>query len=132
MMSIRYSEEQSCPETTKPLMDYQERELLKGMVNGLGKTGVDMFIRRVQALWPEAYPFADQRTLSAAEKLGLPGSAEELRRLIDEKWTELRLDGMDGMDDDEKKRKTFVLVLERVVGTDLEGHCDDAKAEAAK
>ncbi len=114
------------------LIGCQERELLRGLIKGLGKTGLDIFIRRVQALWPEAYPFADQRSLSAAEKIGLPGSAEELKGLIDQKWTKLKLDEMDEMDEDEKKRKIFVLVLERVVGTDLEGHVDVAKAEAAK
>lgn len=42
--------------------------MLKAHMKGLGKQGLDIF-RRVQALWPEAYSFVDQRTLSAAGSL---------------------------------------------------------------
>lgn len=105
--------------------------MLKTHIKGLGKTGLDIFFRRVQALWPEAYPFADQRTLSAAEKLGLPSSAEDLRELIEGKWTELDHDSRDRVDEDDEKRKFFAHVLEIAVGIDLEGNVDVAKDEAA-
>jgi hypothetical protein len=59
----------------------RERKLLKE-VKGLGDVGVDIFFREVQAIWPEVAPFADRRALRAAQRLGLDGSAEELRRLV--------------------------------------------------
>jgi len=85
--------------------------MLKAHIKGLGKTGLDIF-RRVQALWPEAYSFVDQRTLSAAGKLGLPGSAEDLRELIEENWTHLDYESPDEGDEDGKKRRCFAHVLE--------------------
>ncbi|KAI9873649.1 MAG: hypothetical protein M1830_010758 [Pleopsidium flavum] len=110
----------------------KERELLKTHIKGLGKTGLDIFFRRVQALWPNAYPFADQRTLSAFEKLGLPGSAKDLKELIEEKWSELKFDDVKGLDEEDQRRKVFVRVLERAVGADLEGKAELAKEEARK
>lgn len=86
----------------------------------------------MQARWPKSYPFADQRTLSAVEKLGLPGSAEDLKQLVEEKWNELKLEHIKGTDEEETKRKVFVLILERAVGMDLEGKADHAKEDAAK
>lgn len=109
----------------------KERETLKKNVKGLGKTGLDIFGRRIQGIWPEFYPFADQRTLAAAENLGLPGSAEELRDMLDGNWEKLDVKGIEAMDDEEKKRKAFVRVLERAVGADLEGNIDSIKSEAA-
>ena len=108
----------------------RERELLKKSVKGLGKTGLDIFFRRVQAVWTEVYPFVDGRTGSALEKFGLPGDAEELRMLLEEKWSELDVGDVDVKDEDEKKRRVFVRLLERAVGADLEGNIDDVKAEA--
>lgn len=49
---------------------------------GLGETGASIFIREVQAVWPELYPFADKATLSAAEALDLPADAAQLARLV--------------------------------------------------
>ena len=109
----------------------KEREMLKNNVKGLGKTGLDIFGRRIQGIWPEFYPFADQRTLAAAQNLGLPGSAEELRDMLDGNWEKLDVKGIKAMDDEEKKRKAFVRILERAVGADLEGNIDSIKSEAA-
>lgn len=103
--------------------------MLKKHVKGLGKTGLDIFGRRVQAQWPELYPFADQRTLSGLQKLGLPSTAEELKKLINQHWTALNIEGYEG-NEDEKKRRVFVQVLERAVGVDLEGNADRVRAEA--
>ncbi|KAL8718341.1 MAG: hypothetical protein Q9181_008216, partial [Wetmoreana brouardii] len=100
-----------------------EREMLKSHVKGLGKTGLDIFARRIQAQWPKLYPFADQRTLSGLQKLGLSDTAEELKKLLDEHWINLDVKGFPG-DEDEKKRRVFVQVLERAVGVDLEGNAD--------
>lgn len=104
--------------------------MLKKHVKGLGKTGLDIFARRIQAAWPDPYPFADQRTLSGLQKVGLPDSAEELKKLLDEHWTELDFKALEG-GEDEKKRRAFVRVLERAVGVDLEGNADAVRAEAA-
>lgn len=93
--------------------------MLKMHVKGLGKTGLDIFARRIQAVWPSPYPFADQRTLSGLQKLGLPGTAEELKNFLDSHWSELDVKNLAG-DEDEKKRRAFVQVLERAVGVDLE------------
>jgi hypothetical protein len=60
----------------------QERILLKE-VKGLGDVGVDIFFREVQLIWPEVAPFADRRALRTSQRLGLGGSAQELRRLVD-------------------------------------------------
>ncbi|KAL8703430.1 MAG: hypothetical protein Q9201_003401 [Fulgogasparrea decipioides] len=108
----------------------EEREMLKSHVKGLGKTGLDIFARRIQAQWPELYPFADHRTLSGLQKLGLPHTAEELRKLLDEHWIDLDVKAFRG-DEDEKKRRVFVQILERAVGVDLEGNADVVRAEAA-
>ncbi|KAL8943759.1 MAG: hypothetical protein Q9216_000865 [Gyalolechia sp. 2 TL-2023] len=108
----------------------KEKTMLKTHVKGLGKTGLDIFARRVQASWPNLYPFADQRTLSGLQKLGLPGTAEELKQLLDDHWSELIVEDLKG-DQDEKKRRALVQVLERAVGVDLEGNADTVRAEAA-
>ncbi|KAL8781384.1 MAG: hypothetical protein Q9213_006039 [Squamulea squamosa] len=108
----------------------REKEMLKKHVKGLGKTGLDIFGRRIQAQWPESYPFADQRTLSGLQKLGLSSTAEELKKLLDDCWTELNVEGFEGNEDD-KKRRVFVQILERAVGVDLEGNADGVRMEAA-
>lgn len=58
-----------------------ERGLLKAF-KGLSATGADIFLREVQAVWPEAYPFADDQVLQAAEKLGLGSDAASLSKLV--------------------------------------------------
>ena len=103
--------------------------MLKTHVKGLGKTGLDIFARRIQGLWPECYPFADQRTLSGLQKLGLPATAEELQKQLDQHSTELDLNMFPG-DSEEKKRRAFVQILERAVGVDLEGNADKVRADA--
>ncbi|TCD14352.1 hypothetical protein [Oricola cellulosilytica] len=58
-----------------------ERRLLKEF-KGIGDVGVDIFFREVQAAWDEIFPFADRKALAAAEKLGLPASAQGLAALV--------------------------------------------------
>lgn len=60
-----------------------ERRLLQE-VPGMGRVGADIFLREVQAVWPEVRPYADRRALAAARKRGLPGSPPELARLVAE------------------------------------------------
>jgi hypothetical protein len=63
----------------------EERRLLKEF-KGMGDTGVDIFFREVQSVWPEVMPFADSKALSCAGKLGLPEEAKALRRLVAERY----------------------------------------------
>ncbi len=50
---------------------------------GIGPTGADIFLREVQAVWPELRPYADRRALSGAQRLGLPRNPERLAGLVD-------------------------------------------------
>jgi hypothetical protein len=49
---------------------------------GIGPMGVDIFLREVQAVWPEYAPHIDAKALDGAERLGLPGSPGALSRLV--------------------------------------------------
>ena len=106
----------------------KEREMIQKNVKGMGKTGLDIFARRIQGSWGEWYPFADQKTLDALEKMGLPRDTQELKSLLDEKWKELNAEDVVG-DGEERKRRVFVKVLERAVGAELEGNVDELKAK---
>lgn len=108
-----------------------------GKVKGIGKTGLDIFFRRLQWAWEEAYPFVDDKTAKALEGLGLSGDAQELSRLMEQNWDDLKSEesvkaiiGDSG--DVEGRRKVFVVVLERAVGGTLEGNAGSLKEEAAK
>lgn len=107
-----------------------EREMLRKNVKGLGKTGLDIFGRRIQGVWGEWWPFVDERTLGALGRLGLPGSAEGLVDLVAEQWGELEVGDVEAGTEEEKKRMVFVRILERAVGADLEGNIDAARADA--
>lgn len=48
---------------------------------GIGDIGAAIFLREVQAVWDEFYPFADRASLATAEALGLPADAAKLARL---------------------------------------------------
>lgn len=48
--------------------------------SGIGAVGANIFLREVQLLW-SLYPFADERVLSIATALGLPGQAQPLAEL---------------------------------------------------
>lgn len=49
---------------------------------GIGNVGADIFLREMQRAWPEFYPFADAKALSAAARLGLPDTAPRLAELV--------------------------------------------------
>jgi endonuclease III len=55
----------------------RERALLK-QCKGLGDVGASIFLREVQSVWDELYPFADRRALDAAKRLGLGSDAQAL------------------------------------------------------
>ncbi|WP_406252812.1 endonuclease [Streptomyces atratus] len=48
---------------------------------GIGPAGADIFVREVQAVWPETAPYVDGKALQGAERLGLPASPAELAEL---------------------------------------------------
>ncbi|KAI9698172.1 MAG: hypothetical protein M1836_004174 [Candelina mexicana] len=99
----------------------QMRKILKESVKGLGPTGLDIFCRRVQGKWEKVFPFVDGRTGKALRGLGLPDGGEGLRALIDESWGELGGEIGEDDDEEERKRKGFVRILEGAVGAELEG-----------
>ncbi|NLU69312.1 endonuclease [Streptomyces sp. HNM0574] len=51
---------------------------------GIGPTGTGIFLREVQAVWPELEPRIDGKALQGARRLGLPESAGALARLVRE------------------------------------------------
>jgi len=108
----------------------KEREYMKSSIKGLGKTGLDIFFRRVQWIWDAGYPFVDDRTRQSLRKLGLPEEGQELEKLMGELWSKLETDRLAGDDEAAKKRRAFVTLLERATGSDLEGK-QDALLQAA-
>jgi endonuclease III len=48
---------------------------------GIGPAGADIFLREVQAVWPDVAPYLDQRVLTGARKAGLPGTAAAVAKL---------------------------------------------------
>jgi hypothetical protein len=49
---------------------------------GIGPTGASVFLREVQAVWPWARPFLDDRARSGAERVGLPTDPTALAALV--------------------------------------------------
>ena len=50
---------------------------------GIGPTGADIFLREVQAVWPDVRPFVDRRVVEGARRMGLPDEPDRLARLAD-------------------------------------------------
>ncbi|MFC5830304.1 endonuclease [Nonomuraea insulae] len=48
---------------------------------GIGPMGADIFLREVQAVWPQVAPHLDKQVLDGAGKLGLPRQARSLAKL---------------------------------------------------
>ena len=59
----------------------EERRLLQEF-KGIGKVGADIFLREIQAVWPEVYPFADAKALQAAKHLKLGATPETLAERV--------------------------------------------------
>ncbi|MEU4145834.1 endonuclease [Streptomyces parvulus] len=55
----------------------EERRLLREFP-GVGPTGVDIFLREAQLVWPEAGPSLDRKALQGARRLGLPSDPDRL------------------------------------------------------
>lgn len=88
----------------------EERRRLK-QFKGLGDVGVDIFFREVQDAWDELYPFADRKTIRAAERLGLGRDARQLARLVE--------------------REDFARLAAALVRTDLQKDYDAVAEQAA-
>jgi endonuclease III len=50
-------------------------------LKGIGPTGADIFLREVQAVWPQVAPYVDQRVRDAAAAAGLPTTPARLADL---------------------------------------------------
>ncbi|MGH9106875.1 MAG: hypothetical protein ACRDZX_13800 [Acidimicrobiales bacterium] len=87
-----------------------ERRLLQPFP-GIGGTSADIFLPEIQRAWDEVYPFADQRALGAADRLGLGGDARALTRLAD--------------------GANFARLVSGLVRTDLDNSYDDLLSAAA-
>lgn len=104
---------------------------MKESIKGLGNTGLDIFLRRVQWLWEAGFPYVDGRTQDSLRKMGLTQDAEELQKLVEQLWSKLDTKHLAGQGEAAKKRRAFVVILERVTGADLEGKVDEVLQEAA-
>jgi endonuclease III len=51
-------------------------------IPGLGPVGIDIFLREVQAVWPEAGPAFDRKAIEGARRLGLPEQPKALAALV--------------------------------------------------
>ena len=104
---------------------------LKEHIKGLGMTGLEIFFRRVQWLWTSAYPNIDGRTADSLRVLGLPQDGQELVDLIKKHWKDVKSSDLAGKDEEEKRRRAFVLILERATGAQLEHKIDAVLGAAA-
>jgi len=109
----------------------QALDVLEKGIKGLGKTGIDIFLRRVQWLWKQSYPFVDGRTMDALRKIGLSQDGEELEKALNEHWKKLDTKHLAGEDEAARKRRAFVIILERSIGADLENKLDELFEAAA-
>lgn len=48
---------------------------------GIGPTGADIFLREVQAVWPDVRPYVDRRVAAGARRVRLPEAADRLAGL---------------------------------------------------
>ncbi|MGW7467649.1 endonuclease [Streptomyces xantholiticus] len=64
--------------------DLDELRGLLREVPGLGPAGVDIFLREVQSVWPEAGPLLDEKALQGARRLGIADDPGTLLELADD------------------------------------------------
>jgi len=91
-------------------MPEQIRDMLKKKVKGVGDTGVDNFLRRLQGcrVWEGIGWFVDGKTKEVLQEIGLHGDSEALKMLLEQ-------------GEEKDVRGDFVVVLERSLGIFLEG-----------
>ena len=100
----------------------EESDFLTSNIKGIGKTGMSIFFRRIQWLWAECYPYIDERTEQALIELGLPPEPEEVKKLVEENWNSISKGIAEGRDLETRKRRAFVIALERATGAGLESN----------
>ncbi len=61
--------------------DVGEEKRLLTEFKGIGPLGADIFLREIQLAWEEVYPYADDRILQVAARLGLPDDTPGLAKL---------------------------------------------------
>ena len=86
----------------------RERSLLD-QFKGVGDVAVNIFFREAQLAWPELFPFADEKALASAKKLGLPADSKKLAALV-------------------RSRRDFVRVVSALVRVQLEHRHDEILA----
>ncbi|KXT15801.1 hypothetical protein AC579_6244 [Pseudocercospora musae] len=64
-------------------------ELLKKEIKGFGETSPKILLRRVQCIWPKAFPLVDNVSCKDLKALGLPEEAEPLNKFLREHWKSL-------------------------------------------
>jgi hypothetical protein len=106
--------------------------VLRRSIKGLGKIGLDIFYRRVQWQWDETFPFIDARTQAVLEKLGLPRRAEGIEKMIEVRWNELGIKDGSDYSPEVKRRRAFVMLLERALSADTEKRLDEVLDEASR
>jgi len=87
----------------------RERKLLD-QFKGVGDVAINIFFREAQLAWPELYPFADERTLASAKKLGLPADGKKLAALV-------------------RSRENFVRLVSALIRIQLEHKHDEILAD---
>ncbi|TEA18340.1 hypothetical protein C8034_v011515 [Colletotrichum sidae] len=89
--------------------------ILKEGIKGVGPTGAGIFLRRVQGLWEEVFPYADERALDAAVSFELIEDGAGAKDLADKV---------------SRDRGQFVKLLDVLVGIQLEKKMDEALEKA--
>ncbi|CDS01999.1 uncharacterized protein SPSC_02840 [Sporisorium scitamineum] len=150
------SEDDAACDTLRPILDkalsqtddqsdsFQVAEQVKAVltkeVSGLGPGGADIFLRRIQSQWPQVFPYADERALSAAVKFDLISqsdlekSQQDATKILAEKVAEhvgFPLEEAKGGDEEaECGRWWFVRTLDVLIGLDIEKKIDEAAKQA--
>ncbi|KAH8158682.1 hypothetical protein CIB48_g9569 [Xylaria polymorpha] len=104
---------------------------LKTDIKGFGNTTKDIFHRRIQRLWDDAYPYVDKKAGDDLKALGLPDHAEELQEAINSNWKRLETKTLFGDNEPAKKRTAFATILERAIDAELEGKLNQVMKAAA-
>ncbi|KAI0483439.1 hypothetical protein F4859DRAFT_528845 [Xylaria cf. heliscus] len=104
---------------------------LKSDIKGFGNTTKDIFHRRIQRLWDDAYPYIDKKAGEDLKALGLPDHADELEDAIDSNWKHLETKALVGGNEPAKKRTAFATILERAIDAQLEGKLNEVIIAAA-
>lgn len=118
----------------------QVKTILTQQINGLGPGGVDIFLRRIQSQWPQVFPYADERALSAAVKFDLisqsdldKGTQQAAQKLAENVAEHVGFPFEEAKGDNEEAecgRWWFVRTLDVLIGLDVEKKIDEAAKQA--